>query len=509
MKNSYVFFINAIISTFQLFFLIGLTVFVIIFVIAPFTIYKEAHWWDFTIHIDGWFYKNWIKNHYSSLSELLKYNWWIILYETFLILIIWLIIFFFLFQLIIFLNYLKIKESLNFAESREFIFNNFWIFYKKSLNKNFNSNLSDNEIKTEWNKFDEKFNRTILFASIFPFFYFIFWIKLNNSLKFKNEIKKTLFSPSLKKSINHRLFFQVITFRKKIDRIFWLTFLSYLLMLSAFCSIIMMWVSYGFSFSEFSNKLNWLNKHGNLDKDEAIIYEDFVKLSPFASTLTYFTQFSNISCFLCILVTMIKPKSNIFKNNTLLIFVATYISVVAIIYWVVLFPNDFDVNNKDKERYTPKLLGIDFFNTLFLHAFTPFMFVTYTLSYISINKMKHLKFSHAYWKMLIYPVFYTIFLYALPFFTKISVYGPLSNLNKYNSIHFEFATDVSWIVPEFSKKTNNLYPGVPVLGWLIILFIAFFVFIYSLFYGYNKFIYWRFSNKTKIKQQHNGKEFIN
>ena len=136
-------------------------------------------------------------------------------------------------------------------------------------------------------------------------------------------------------------------------------------------------------------------------------------------TFSYFTQLSNMACFVFMIFFTAFNNKIAFRNNTILIAISSYIFIVSVIFWVYLFPTSLD-------HYT---WAFQWAKTSWTHAVAPILFIAFAITSLVINKNAPQKFKKMIGVSMIFPLSYGVFTYSLPFYTRFSVYGSLTNIN--------------------------------------------------------------------------------
>jgi len=386
-KNKYALSWISITSTVQFFSLL-------LFIVFTITVFNYPNdKFGFSIFANDWLNSNWIDG--NSFEFLLKENGWIIFYQSFVFISIGSFVLFFLMEILSILNFYKLKGL------------------------------------------DDLTHRKYLIYSIFGFVMFWKWhsiAKKNAKLNPKENLKTQIFGNINTSSINHQEFWSSIKNFKLPTNKTMTTGFFYLLLMSSSFGFIIIWISYGFQFSVFETRLaaSPINSSNIGDFESLdILQRDFINLSPFTSTLTYYTQLTNFACFAYALITLFKPKANIFRNNTLTIQLGTYIMIVGVVYWLVLFDRNGFVSN---DPMINSVLIPSFISTSIIHGVTPFSFFLYLLVLINFNRIQPVKYWKSFNLFLIYPLSYGMFLYLVPVFSVISIYGVFSNINPNNTI---------------------------------------------------------------------------
>ena len=118
-----------------------------------------------------------------------------------------------------------------------------------------------------------------------------------------------------------------------------------------------------------------------------------------------------------------KMDSKIFKNNTLLIWIMTYITITFLGYNVVLLPAEFKTSSNPLTPY-------EWFETILQHMLYPFLFVIYGF-YIICNRFyeKNSRQSKTIMLGMIYPLIYLGFSLICPWVIAYSTYGSFTSTN--------------------------------------------------------------------------------
>lgn len=142
------------------------------------------------------------------------------------------------------------------------------------------------------------------------------------------------------------------------------------------------------------------------------------------NSLSYFTHLTNMGCLFWLIIFLFNQTKRINQNNTMSIFMGSYLLVVALTYWVALFPND--IIDGDFARKSVQLKT----EAIWLHTITPIFFVWFIINTFCINRQPpNNRFFKTSLSLLIYPLWYFSYAYSIPFMVRESVYGQLSNIN--------------------------------------------------------------------------------
>ncbi len=138
----------------------------------------------------------------------------------------------------------------------------------------------------------------------------------------------------------------------------------------------------------------------------------------------FFTIQSNILVFFYLSAKWMMPSWKIFNSNTLLIFILSYIIIVALGYNAVLLP---DAINKGNTKSWSNLV---WYHEALQHMIIPVLFLIYAIYIFHLSiYTKELKLTKSIGIGIIYPTMYLIYALILPFVSKTSVYGKFSNIN--------------------------------------------------------------------------------
>ncbi len=183
---------------------------------------------------------------------------------------------------------------------------------------------------------------------------------------------------------------------KKFDKVFWNTIIFIFLTVIAIVDFALIWLH---------------QEYNPNDPNSNILF----------NTFSYFTQLTNFAIIIFICIFSFAHQTIIFRNNTLLILMTAYITIVGVMFWGYLLPFG---NFKDEYSHLKT-----FIKTVWLHAVTPICFSVFAVNSFFISREKTNSFSHISIIGTVYPIFYAFFSYSLPFYTRHSVYGIITNLN--------------------------------------------------------------------------------
>lgn len=172
--------------------------------------------------------------------------------------------------------------------------------------------------------------------------------------------------------------------------------------------------------------------------------------------LSYFTNLSNIFCFLYLFGLLFFSKYTSFKKNIWLINLSSYIVVVGLIYWCFLFPTDVVV---DGDAGLLKIV-----RGVWLHTITPIFFVAFSILSFKNIKNEYPKLKDNILIGIIYPLWYGSYIYTLPFLVRVSIYGFITNPNPYLILFGD------------NKPTGNAWSILSIFGFGIIFIIFFTIF---------------------------------
>ncbi len=265
------------------------------------------------------------------------------------------------------------------------------------------------------------------------------------------------------------------------DKLFWNTVLSVFVFLITLVSFIFCFLIteniYGVDVVRKINpdKLNvgW----GASDADKLQNYYSYLEQTAIFQILIYFTQLSNIACFIFMSTFILFNKKIMFRNNTIMIGVTSYIFIVSAIYWCYLFPTSFGKNH---------IMVFEWAKTTWLHAVTPFAFILFSVSSFFVSKQAPKSFKNIIGISIIFPLFYGLFTFSLPFYARVSTYGTLTNMNP------NMSTIVGKIKDGGTPITSNGSP------WMTLAFVLLFVIFILVI-----FMFWSIAyliNKKELKR---------
>ncbi|MGL4343184.1 MAG: DUF1600 domain-containing protein [Metamycoplasmataceae bacterium] len=247
----------------------------------------------------------------------------------------------------------------------------------------------------------------------------------------------------------------VLNYAKK-DHLFWNTVFAIFLFIVTLVGFIFCLIIPEYIFGvEVIHKIDQSQLNPNWTPEE---YYNYIKPTGLFDIFIFFTQLTNMTCFLFMLSFLCFHQKIAFRNNTIMIAVTSYIFIVSAIFWAYLFPQAL----KDNDY----VVDFQWVKTTWLHAVTPILFIIFLISSLFVSKQAPRKFKKMIGASIIYPSFYGVFIYSLPFYTRVSVYGALTNLNP------SMNTSIGMINPNGEVKMTNGDPLMTLgLAGLVVLFI--------------------------------------
>lgn len=162
------------------------------------------------------------------------------------------------------------------------------------------------------------------------------------------------------------------------------------------------------------------------------VFEEYDSGDPYNIVLlikfSYFTNLTNIACFIYMFLLMFLFNKQTFKNNTYLVNLASYITIVGLIFWVYLFPSKMMSDNPPE--------GLRLVRNIWLHGVNQVFFIAFSLLSFNVGNNNLIKFRKNIEYGCIYPLSYGIYIYLIPFFVRATIYGMLTNTNS-NMIMYE------------------------------------------------------------------------
>ncbi|MGL5733214.1 MAG: hypothetical protein ACRCXE_04035, partial [Metamycoplasmataceae bacterium] len=172
--------------------------------------------------------------------------------------------------------------------------------------------------------------------------YFQFWAYLKTKKDAPEQINLATWWTSLK-------------FKKKKDILFWNTSLFLFLILIVLVDFSLIWINMDYAYD---------------DPNSNIVF----------STFSYFTQWTNFTIIFFVFLFLVAHRTIIFRKNTLLVLMATYITIVGVVFWSFLIPF-----GNIEETYS---IPTDLVKTTWLHLITPITFSSFTICSLFVSKEK-------------------------------------------------------------------------------------------------------------------------
>ncbi|MGL5205807.1 MAG: hypothetical protein ACRC7B_02730 [Metamycoplasmataceae bacterium] len=206
-------------------------------------------------------------------------------------------------------------------------------------------------------------------------------------------------------------------------------------------------------------------------------YYASLKLKPIFVIWSTFTCISNFSCFIFMTNFIFFNKMIPFRNNTIMLTIAAYISLVMLVYWVALFPDGY-------------VVPLQWVGTIWTHAIVPVLFSLFTITSVLLSKSKPTSFKGITAVAVPLPLLYGVYVYSFPFYTRWSVYGWFTNINP----------NVNTVIGQIDKETGE---AMVVSGSYLMIFAffgltsAFILFIF-MFWKFADIVYKKSNKEIKI-----------
>ncbi|MGL4948580.1 MAG: hypothetical protein ACRC42_04320 [Mycoplasma sp.] len=155
-------------------------------------------------------------------------------------------------------------------------------------------------------------------------------------------------------------------------------------------------------------------------------YNDGIKRFLILNTFSYFTKLTNMICFFYVSASLLMKNQSIFRKNRILIYVCAYIMVVSVGYWgshVLSWFNGEIVLNYNQ------LYLVENLSSYWYHTVVPVVMLVLYCFNVNLIKNERVQYSYIFREFLIFPFYYAIYLYSVPFIIPFSVYGVASNAN--------------------------------------------------------------------------------
>ncbi|MGL6125350.1 MAG: DUF1600 domain-containing protein [Metamycoplasmataceae bacterium] len=250
------------------------------------------------------------------------------------------------------------------------------------------------------------------------------------------------------------------------DKLFWNTFFGYFVFLITLVGFVTCFI-----LSENIFKIEELYPISEEELKPGFTISDYynnLKTDSIFIIYSTFTRLTNISCFIFMLSFVLFNKKNPFRNNSIMIAISSYIFVVLVIFWGYLFPQSLANNDY--------IFDFQWFQTIWTHAVTPILIIAFSITSILISKSAPTTFKGFTLNAIIYPLFYGIYIYSIPFYTRFSVYGGLTNMNP----NMDSSVGIEGI-----SKTGNYLMIFAFIGLAFVFIFVFFCF-WSLAFIVNK-----------------------
>lgn len=149
------------------------------------------------------------------------------------------------------------------------------------------------------------------------------------------------------------------------------------------------------------------------------------------NTVSFFTQENNFLFWLFLVLFMFLNKKQLFSNNTYLLYATSYLLIVGIVANLMIGPYIYE---KGTDKFTSAYPIIKF---IWMHVINPTMLTWFCVNSLAQNYVKPIDFKPFIGNFVVYPIFYGIYLYSIPFMCHYSIYGRLTNLNPnmYNELN--------------------------------------------------------------------------
>lgn len=199
--------------------------------------------------------------------------------------------------------------------------------------------------------------------------------------------------------INNKEFWKIIIYRRKLNKSFFITLFSYIVFLITLVGIFLMFY-------------------------KPITYGEYDPYSVYTfSVFSFFTKLTNILVFIYISIFLLFKDRIIFRKNVILVLTASYIFVVSTIYWWIILPGIFLLDDNSLAQ------PYQIVETVWHHLIVPVFFIIFALIIFKYTKFTPSYFSTIVLKGMIYPAGYSSYVFILPFFARYSVYSFLTNTN--------------------------------------------------------------------------------
>lgn len=283
-----------------------------------------------------------------------------------------------------------------------------------------------------------KFEATFLYGSIIPivslFNFCYFWFKAHSESIFKKYFRYIFANSQNNKEIDFKYFFTNFKLFPLKDKVFANTLTFIFLCMVTFVTFIFI----------------------SLPSDVKNIVNDPYNLWTFSKG-SFFTEWTNLMCFIFCVLFFINHRWKIFNRNIYLLNLCCFIMFVFIVFWVVLIPGSFFLLSQNKFNFS-NLEVTDVVSTFWFHFVTPLSFLLFTIIYIK-NTKKNVCTYKCYLKFALpYILVYLFYVYTLPFISSVTVYSFLTNANPNNIAQGE-SKPGSYVIFLVALLAINLFSG--------------------------------------------------
>lgn len=138
---------------------------------------------------------------------------------------------------------------------------------------------------------------------------------------------------------------------------------------------------------------------------------------------SFFTQITNTFCFLYLTFFLLFKKSIIVRNKNVKILISSHIIVVSSIYLFILLPANFVI------KANLYVTWDEYLSTINQHLIIPILFSLFMCLIMKKEKEMPINFAYCARKGILYPLWYSLYVYIIPFVCRYSPYYDFTNSN--------------------------------------------------------------------------------
>lgn len=255
--------------------------------------------------------------------------------------------------------------------------------------------------------------------------------------------------------------------------------------------------------------VNKMNKFWHIKPPTFFNFKSVNQTNLWTDSLTFFTNQTNLLCWITIFAYVVNPHWKIFHKNNIFVCVMSYISVVGGVFDFIMVPvflsqlsqsGGIWANIAETET-NKKILVFLIVSNIYFHLIVPIVFVLNGCFVVQQRQNWKITHYNAFLRSgFIIPVAYMIYLIFLPFVSGYSVYGILSNIDP----------KLSLLLPSVkSDETNVIFDKQPGSPFCLFLFLAALLLFFISLSSYWLYDIHCLAKHNKIKLNFQNRDLIN